>query len=193
MQPACLDLPVTKGATLRKPLLLMQPVYIYRPITAILPTAPLQLTVPAHGLPGEWPTWIEGVSQWSSLNRDKAREPFRIAKPVDADTLEYNDLNGLGQRATGGTLVYQLPVDLTGCSGELVIMPEQGAELVYSTDNGGLAITGPGRLLLEMTAEQTAAIEWSEARYNLDITFSDGSVQRWLQGKVTLSGGCCHG
>lgn len=193
MQPACLDLPVTKGATLRKPLLLMQPTYTYRPITAILPTAPLQLNVPEHGLPGDWPTWIEGVSQWSALNRDKAREPFRIAKPVDADTLEYNDINGLGQRATGGTLVYQLPVDLTGCSAELVITPEQGAEMVFSTANGGLAITGLGRLLLEMTAEQTATDGLDGARVKLDITFSDDSVQRWGHGKVTITRDCCHG
>lgn len=192
MQPACLDLPVTKGATLRKPLLLMQPVYTYRPIEAIEQSAPLRLTVPAHGLPGDWPTWVEG-SSWSALNRDKQREPFRIARAVDADALEYNDINGLGQRAQGGVLVYQPPVDLTGCSAVLLITPEAGQPITLSTDNGGLAIAGLGRLLLEMTAAQTAAIDWSEARYNLDITFTDGSVQRWLQGKVTLTGGCCHG
>nr|WP_288356742.1 hypothetical protein [uncultured Pseudomonas sp.] len=192
MQPACLDLPVTKGATLRKPLLLMQPVYTYRPITTIEQSAPLRLTVPAHGLPGDWPTWIEG-SSWSALNRDKQREPFRIATRVDADVLEYNDLNGLGQRAQGGVLVYQPPVDLTGCSAVLLITPEAGQPIELTTENGGLAIAGPGRLLLEMTAAQTAAIDWTEARYNLDITFSDASVQRWLQGRVTINGGCCHG
>ncbi|YCH23167.1 hypothetical protein M1D96_06585 [Pseudomonas sp. D1-3] len=192
MQPACLDLPVTKGATLRKPLLLMQPAYTYRPITAIEQSAPLRLTVPAHGLTGDWPTWVEG-SSWSALNRDKGREAFRIAKRVDADTLEYNDLNGLGQRAQGGTLVYQLPVDLAGCSAVLLISPEVGQQIELTTENGGLAIAGLGRLLLEMTAAQSAAITWTEARYNLDITFSDGSVQRWIQGKVTVNGGCCHG
>ncbi|UQY33828.1 hypothetical protein K8U54_19250 [Pseudomonas fulva] len=192
MQPACLDLPVTKGATLRKPLLLMQPTYTYRPITAIAQSAPLRLTVPEHGLPGDWPTWIEG-SNWSALNRDKGREGFRIAKRVDADTLDYNDLNGLGQRAQGGTLVYQLPVDLAGCRAVLLITPDAGQPIELTTENGGLAIAGLGRLLLEMTAAQTAAIDWAEARYNLDITFTDGSVQRWLQGKVTVNGGCCHG
>lgn len=193
MQPACLDLPVTKGATLRKPLLLMQPTYTYRPITLIEPTAPLRLTVPAHGLPGDWPTWVEGVNQWSALNREKGREGFRIARVIDADTIEYNELNGIGQRAQGGTLVYQLPVDLAGCRGVLLITPDAGQAIELTTENGGLAIAGLGRLLLEMTAEQTAVIDWSEARYNLDITFSDGSVQRWLQGRVTVNGGCCHG
>ncbi len=192
MQPACLDLPVTKGATLRKPLLLMQPVYTYRPITAIQQTAPLRLTVPAHGLPGDWPTWIEG-SSWSALNRDKQREDPRVAKRVDADTVEYNEINGLGQRAQGGVLVYQLPVDLTGCTAVLLIIPVAGPPIELTTENGGLEITGPGRIMMEMTPAQTAGDALDGARFNFDITFSDGSVLRWWQGKVTINRGCCHG
>jgi len=192
MQPACLDLPVTKGATLRKPLLLMQPTYTYRPIEAIQQTAPLRLTVPAHGLPGDWPTWVEG-SSWSALNRDKQREDPRVAKRVDADTVEYNEINGLGQRAQGGVLVYQLPVDLTGCTAVLLIIPVAGQPIELTTENGGLEITGLGRIMMEMTPAQTAGEALDGARFSFDITFSDGSVLRWWQGKVTLNRGCCHG
>lgn len=192
MQPACLDLPVTKGATLRKPLLMMQPTYTYRPIEAIQQTAPLRLTVPAHGLPGDWPTWVEG-SSWSALNRDKQREDSRVAKRVDADTVEYNEINGLGQRAQGGVLVYQLPVDLTGCTAVLLIIPAAGQPIELTTENGGLEITGLGRIMMEMTAAQTAGEALDGARFSFDITFSDGSVLRWWQGKVTINRGCCHG
>jgi len=194
MQPACLSLRVIPGATLRSPMLLMQPTYTYRPIAAIEPTAPLRLTVPAHGLPGDWPTWIEGVSQWSALNRDKAREAFRIAQVLDADTLEYNELNGIDQRARGGQLVYQLPVDLTGITARLVITPEQGTALELTTENGGLLIAGPGQLVLVIAAADAAAMTWAKGTYTLDITWSNGEVSRWLHGPVELSnGGCCHG
>ncbi len=194
MQPACLSLRVIPGATLRKPLLLMQPLYTYRPITAIEPTAPLRLTVPAHGLPGDWPTWVEGASQWSALNREKGREGFRIARVIDADTIEYNELNGTGQRAQGGQLVYQLPVDLTGITARLVIVPEQGKALELSTESGGLLIEGPGQLVLVISAAETGALTWAKGEYTLDITWSNGDVSRWLHGPVELSnGGCCHG
>ncbi len=194
MQPACLSLRVIPGATLRKPLLLMQPTYSYRPIANIEAVAPLRLTVPAHGLPGDWPTWAEGVNNWSDLNRDKGRQAFRIARVIDENTIEYNELNGIGQRATGGQLVYQLPVDLTGISARLIIVPEQGPPLELTTENDGLQIVGPGQLVLVLTDGQTAAITWSKAEYTLDITWSNGDVSRWLHGPVELSnGGCCHG
>lgn len=187
MQPARLDLRVIQGATLRKPLLLMQPRYVYRPISAIQKTAPLRLTVPAHGMPADWPCWIEGASGWSALNRDKTRERFRIAAAVDADTLEFNDLNGKAQNATGGDLVYQAPVDLAGCTGELRMLFASGATLVLSTANGGLVIDGLGRLMLVITAAQVAGIASKTGTYDLTLTMSNGDPLRWAEGAVSLS------
>ncbi|MDP3848629.1 MAG: hypothetical protein Q8R10_19595 [Pseudomonas sp.] len=187
MQPARLDLRIVQGATLRKPLLLMQPSYVYRPIGAIQKTAPLRLTVPAHGMPAAWPCWIEGATGWSALNRDKQRERFRIAAVVDADTLEFNDLNGAVQNASGGHLVYQAPVDLTGASARLHIRDAVGALLLALTLGSGLEIAGPGRLLLTLSAAQTAAITWLKGVYDLELTMSDGSVDRWAEGEVVVS------
>lgn len=188
MQPARLDLRIIQGATLRKPLLLMQPRFEYRPITAIQKTAPLRLTVPAHGMPAGWPCWIEGVTGWSALNRDKQRERFRLATLVDADTVEFNELNGTTQNASGGHLVYRLPLDMTGASARMQIRDTAGALLLeLSTDSGGLQVDGPGRLLLELTATQTAAINWQTGLYDLELTMADGSVDRWMQGAVSVS------
>jgi hypothetical protein len=187
MQPARLDLRIIQGATLRKPLLLMQPSYVYRPISAIQKTAPVRLTVTAHGMPADWPCWLEGVSGWSALNRDKGRERFRIAATVDADTLEFNDLNGASQNATGGHLVYQAPVDLTGASAAMTIRDAAGAVLLALTLGAGLTFDGPGRLLLTLTAAQTAAITWLKGVYDLELTMSDGSVSRWVEGEVLVS------
>ena len=185
MQPARLDLRIIQGATLRKPLLLMQPRYEYRPITVIQKTAPLQLSVPAHGMPAGWPCWVEGVTGWSALNRDKHRERFRLATVIDADTLEFNELNGTTQNASGGHLVYRLPLDMTGASARLQIRDVSGALLLeLSTATGGLQANGPGRLMLSLTAAQTASINWQAGLYDLELTMADGSVDRWVQGAV---------
>lgn len=189
MQPARLDLPVIPGATNRKPLLLMQPTYVYKPIAEIQRTAPLLITVPAHDLPPEWPVWFEDVSGWSELRRDKVREPFRMARAVDADTLELNDLNGINQKASGGLLVYQPPVDLTGCTGRLLIRGDGFPDLVLTTENGGLLIAGPGQLVAVITAEQAQELAGRRGRYDLDLTMSNGDVLRWLQGEVIADGG----
>lgn len=187
MQPARLDLPVVQGATNRKPLLLMQPRYVYHPITAVQTTAPLLLTVPGHGLSSGWPVWIEEVSGWSALNVDKGRERPHFVEVIDADTLEINRLNGLRQRATGGTLVYQLPVDLAGCTGRLTMLGEDGQRLELTTANGGLEIAGPGRLMIVITAAQAAALTWRCGRYDLDLTMANGDVVRWVAGEVVVS------
>lgn len=193
MQPARLDLPIVQGATLRKPLLMMQPVYVYKAIGAIQKTAPLHLTVAAHGLAGDWPTWIEGAAGWGELNRDKRLQPFRLAKVLDADTLEFNDLNGLGRNASGGTLVYQPPVDLTDCTARMDIRDSAGVLLLsLTTENGRLVIAAPGRLIITLTAAETTAITWSAGSYDLELHMSNGDVTRWAQGAVSVSREVTH-
>lgn len=193
MQPARLDLRINQGATLRKPLLMMQPVYRYKPIAAIQPTAPLLLTVEDHGLAGEWPIWIEGVTGWGELSRDKTRQPFHLAKVINPNTLELNAFNGTGRTASGGTLVYQPPVDLTGCTARMFIR-DAGACLLLelTTENDRLVIAAPGRLIITLTAEETAAITWTHGRYDLELTMSNGDVTRWAEGEVVVSREVTH-
>ncbi|WAC45569.1 hypothetical protein OU997_05200 [Pseudomonas sp. SL4(2022)] len=193
MQPARLDLRIIQGATLRKPLLLMQPVYRYKPITTIQARAPLLLTVEAHDLNGEWPIWIEGVIGWSELSRDKTRQPFHLAKVVDANTLELNAFNGTGRNATGGMVVYQPPVDLTGCTARMFIRDAASELLLELTaENDRLVIAAPGRLIITLTAAETAAITWAQGRYDLELTMSNGDVTRWAEGEVVVSREVTH-
>lgn len=192
MVPASLTLRVVPGATLRKPLLLMQPRFERIPITAIVPGPSLRVTVPSHLLQGAWPVWLTGTSL-PAINSDPQRARPRMALVVDDQTLEFNDIDGTGLMATGGRLVYQLPVDLTGCKARLVIAA--GTEqMEFTTENGGLTVSGPGRLALRIGADKTAAMTWEKGSYSLDITWSNGDVDRWLHGEVIVSnGGCCDG
>lgn len=186
MQPAKLDLHIVQGSTLRDTLRLMQPRYEYRPITA-LGGAPLRLTVD-HGLPGNWLAWVEGVSNMQGVNRSQRERPHRVTV-IDADTLEINALSAFGLNPTGGQLIYKPPVDLTGAKARMQIRAGLGGALLLelTTENDGLAITGPGTLIRTLSAAQTAALTWTDGVYDLEVQFPDGTVQRYLQGAVTVS------
>ena len=192
MQPACLDLPVIPGATTRKPLYLLQPRWERRAITEIQRTPSLLLTVTGHDLPAEWPCWVEGVSGWSALNRQPPQQAPWMVGVVDADTVEINALNGAGQKASGGWLVYQSGVDLTDASAALTLTGP-GYSLQLTTANGGLQVLGVGRLNIVLTPAQSEGIPAAGVSYTLDITWANGDVDRWLDGTVTVRKGGGHG
>lgn len=187
MLPAKLDLHIVQGSTLRDTLRLMQPRYEYRPITA-LGGSPLRLTVD-HGLPGNWLAWVQGVSGMQGVNRSpQAERPHRVSV-VDAATLEMNALSAFGLSPSGGQLIYKPPVDLTGATARMQIRAQVGGAVLLelTTANGGLALTGPGTITRTLSAAQTAALTWGEAVYDLEVEYADGTVQRYLQGDVTVS------
>lgn len=186
MQPAKLDLHIVQGTTLRDTLRLMQPRYEYKPITAIS-GSPVRLTVD-HGLSGNWLAWVEGVGGMQGINRAARERPHRV-DVIDAHTLEINALSAFGLNPTGGQLIYKPPVDLTGATARMQIREQVGGAVLLdlTTDNGGLAITGPGTITRTISATQTAALMWTEAVYDLEVQYQDGTVQRYLQGAVTVS------
>lgn len=186
MQPAKIDLHIVQGSTLRDSLRLMQPRYEYRLITA-LGGSPLRLTVD-HGLPGNWLAWVEGVSNMQGVNRSQRERPHRVTV-VDAATLEINALSAFGLNPSDGQLIYKPPVDLAGATARMQIRAGVGGALLLelNTENGGLAITGPGTLTRTMSAAQTAALTWTDGVYDLEVEYADGTVQRYLQGSVTVS------
>lgn len=186
MQPARLDLSIIQGSTLRDTLRLMQPRYEYRPITGIS-GSPLRLTVD-HGLPGNWLAWVEGVNGMQGVNRSTRESPHRVTV-VDAATLEINALSAFGLNPSGGQLIYKPPVDLTGAEVRMQIREQVGGAVLLelTTENDGLAITGPGTITRTLSATQTAALAWTEAVYDLEVQYPDGTVQRYLQGAVTVS------
>lgn len=192
MQPACLDLPIVPGATNRKPLYLLQPRFERKAISEIQKTPSLLLTVPGHGLPAEWPCWVEGVSGFTTLNRQSPQQAPWMVGVIDANTVEINALNGAGQNASGGWLVYQPGVDLTDATAKLTLTG-QDYTLELTTENGGLQVLGVGRLVIVLTPAQSAAIPLAGVTYTLDITWQNGDVNRWLDGPVTVGRGGGHG
>lgn len=190
MQPACLPMRLVRGATYRDTRRLMQPRKEYRPVTAIAAEAPLRLTVPAHGLAGDWLAWVIGTTGLPDLNRTPGRQNPHRVEVIDADTVEINSLSGAGSSpaAGAGRLIYQQPIDLTGATAHLVIREtEEGGDSLLELGTGnGITHAAPGSLAVEITAAQTAEITWASGWYHLEITFADGAVSRFFKGPVTV-------
>jgi len=196
MQPARLDLSIIQGATYRQVLRIMQPVLEYRPISAIAPSAPVQLTVD-HGLPIDWPVWVRGVTRMPQLNAEPIRQRPHMATVIDAAALEINPLSATGLAPAGGELVYNLPVDLTGATAVLQVLDAAGGELlnIVPTVNAG------GWIEVALSDEATAALTWGTGNWLLDISFSNGDVFRaftgtakvWPAGTTPTAAGMCAG
>lgn len=187
MQPACQNLPVVPGTTYRDTVRLMQPSYAYKAITGIA-GAPAVLTVPAHGLSGDWPVWVRGVTGMQDINRAPPNQLPHRARFISGNELELNALSAEGLNPAGGQLIYKLPLDLAGATVRMRFERE-GAELLVLTVGQGLALPSPGTITRELTPAQTALLTGSWA-YTLDVTFADGAITRYYQGGPHMAGRC---
>lgn len=83
------------------------------------------------------------------------------------------------------------PVDLTGCTARAQVRAEIEAPdvlLDLTTENGRIELGGAtGTVTIKITAEDTAAITWTEGVYDLEVVFADGYVRRLLAGGVAVS------
>lgn len=106
-----LDITLTQGKVFEFVLMYASDERVYMPIQAVPSVAPVRLTVPGHGMPDGWPFDISCVPRPDELNgRDY------IARVIDADTIEINELLGACWRtwSSGGIVSYQKPEDVTG-------------------------------------------------------------------------------
>ncbi|MBG6395190.1 hypothetical protein I5I41_32050, partial [Pseudomonas aeruginosa] len=92
-------------------------------------------------------------------------------------------------------LIYQPPVDLAGAEVRMQIRDAPGGTVLMTLALGsGLEIVGAGTISREISASATAALEWSAAVYDVDVTYPDGTVHRYYSGPISVSrGGGCDG
>ena len=180
MQPYTLPLRIHKGATFRARLRVMQPSLEYRDITGIAATAPVRLTV-EHGLPADWPVWVERVQQLPELNRAVQRQEPHHAVVIDEATLEINRINAAGTRASGGQIIYHRPLPLGGATAALSLFDKGQPAGTLPVE-----VNAAGWVDLVLTDEQTAELGWTERTYALDVTLGSGDVLRVYEGVASV-------
>lgn len=184
MAAPVVDLTIARGKTFEYSFLYADDTLVYRPITAMPSKAPVRLTVPAHGVPDGWPVDVRGATP-SELNTVDGAEP-RFARVVDADTLEFNALDGSGFRAfsAGGNVIYRKPADLTGWSARAAVRDKPGGVLLLRWDSNplsgaeGLIVLDAARaaFVLQLGAVVTAALPWSTGVWELEAVDPQGRV-----------------
>lgn len=84
-----------------------------------------------------------------------------------------------------------VPVDLTGCTALMHVRAEIAdltPLIVLSTENGGIVLGGVlGTVTLRITADATAALNWTTGVYDLEVIYPDTRVRRLLAGAVSVS------
>jgi hypothetical protein len=82
------------------------------------------------------------------------------------------------------------PVDLTDHTARMHIREAYDSEdalIELTTENGRITLGGTaGTIVLYISDEDTEALDFSSARYDLELVQPDGRVKRLLRGKVKL-------
>ena len=183
------DYEIQQGATFRASFVYFQPTLNVKAITAISQSIRPVVAVTAHGIPAgtEWPVWIRGVKGMAKINHAaedvEDQATAYLATRIDANSVSINaDTTDFAAYASGGELAYNPPVDLTGCSARMDVrrrLSDTAAVLSLSSATAApasrLTITpASGRIDKEITDEDTAAIDWKSAVWDLEVVHLQG-------------------
>lgn len=186
--PIKLNLKVYQGATFRETLRWESGTKVYKPITAITKTAPVQITAVGHGIPEGWRTKITNVSGMTELN---SSDTYHVVTEVTTDTVTINAINALGYKdyTTGGVLEYNAPVELAGYTGRMQIrgkLTDTEVILELTSANGGIVIDDTAKTItIVITAAQSAELNFTSAVYSLELV-QGTEVVPFLTGSVGL-------
>jgi len=180
----------------------------YKAITGISNAAPVRLTVVGHEVPDGWlrcaVTNVKGMTEINATANAVKDKDYHRATLVDADHIEFNDVDAAGFKtyASGGYLQYDTPLTLTGYKARLQIRDKKnGATLLFemTTEDGLIGIdTAKSEITLYFDAADFTAKTWAKGYYELEIykevtrtvgavTTTTDEVFSVQEGPVTLS------
>jgi hypothetical protein len=165
------DLIITRGKTFTLVIRWGTDPIIYKPITAIMQSAPARLTVPGHGMVDGWNAAITNVKGMLDINADanSVRDSdYHAVTVIDPSTIEINDINAAGFKPyiSGGIIQFNTPVDLTGYKARDTIKKKVGKNMLICTVAGTSGTTIPvgagkdGAVLTWATTALPATKQW---------------------------------
>ena len=191
------DLTISQGRTFSLALRWETAPVIYKAITGISQTAPVRITVPAHGIPDGWRVAITNVKGMTAINADANKindRDYHQATVIDANTIEINDINASGfkEYLSGGYVQFNTPVTLTGFTARMAIKDKVGGTgfLSLTTENAGISLDEARRVItLNITAAATALFTWKSGVYDLEMVSgaTPAVVTALISGRVTVT------
>ena len=83
------------------------------------------------------------------------------------------------------------PIDLTGCTARMQVRADVGSPVVLlalTTEDGGITLGGStGSVALYASDVTTAALNWEEGVFDIEIAHANGDVTRLAQGGISVS------
>jgi hypothetical protein len=186
--PVKLNFKIYQGATFRETLRWESSTKVYKPITAITKSAPIQITAPVHEVPEGWRIKVTNVQGMKEIN---STDVYRTAHVTSVDVLEINDINAVGfsDYTSGGIVEYNEPVSLATVTARMQFREKLDSEvalLELTTENGGIVIDDVNKTItIIISATQSAAFTWSSAVYSLEL-IRGSDVTQFITGNAQL-------
>lgn len=188
---ADLDLCIVQGATFSKSLNWYGGGKVCNLIEGLTPGCPTQITITGHGLPSasSTPVFIKHVKGATRVNTPN-NKPV-VATYIDVDNF-YVDADTVGQTYTANTglVTYYAPKDLTGYTARMHIREDidDAASIIELVSPTDIAISlTDARITITIADDVTAAFDFDEAVYDLELESSTGETTRLIAGKAVLS------
>jgi hypothetical protein len=185
-----IDITIEQGATFVKRFNWYGGGKVVREIEGVDEGCPTTITVTAHNLPttGSIPVYIEDVKGARSLNT-KGREV--LATYVDADTFTV-DLSTLGESYKSGTgcVHYFVPKNLTDWIARMDVRDslDDAIPLVSLVSPTDIVIdVATAQIEITISAAVTAALDFDEGVYDLELEDATGDVTRLIEGEVAFT------
>ena len=190
-----LTLAIRKGSAENIPIRLEQSEWSYATITEVSQAAPLRVTVPGHGTPDGWRVAImnvKAVGDFGAANNPPKDNELHTVTVIDADTIEFNAINGAAFRAHtgGGQLAWHTPVDLNLYVGaRMNVRDKVGGVLVanWTTDTGELEIdVANDSLWLRLDDLVTETLTAKNKVFDIELIRTGGDADRVCAHDSTL-------
>lgn len=190
-----LSLTIRRGASEDIPIRVESDVLVYKTITGIAASAPISITAVAHGMKDGWRAAVmnSGVPEIDIAWDDPLDDSLRRITLIDADTVEFNDVNGISFTAyvAGGQLVYREPLDLSQfVDARMNVKGSVSGPVLatYKHTTGELLIdlvTDSLRLTLDTT--DTSALAAGKRYFDIEMVRADSSVLPICSAKSVLT------
>lgn len=191
--PARVNLTIYQGSTFIETFRWESQTKGYVAISNISKSAPCVITTgTSHTIPEGWRFRVTDVLGMTQVNQS-SDEQFYLASVITNNTISINSLNSnnFTDYTGGGTISYNLPVSLNGFTAVFQMRESIASTTVIkqltSAANQGIIINNATKTInVTMSATDTAAFNFSNAVYGLELTSSAGEVFTLLTGTVSL-------
>lgn len=183
------NLKITQGSTYSASIRWESAEKVYKAISSINKSAPIEInTTEAHEIPNGWRVKLSNIVGMKELNTG---ECFIVDKVLPG-SFQINSINALNYSSYsgGGVVEYNKPVPLAGVTGRMQIRPKVTSDVVLlelNTDNGGIVVDDTNSIIhINITAEETALLDFSTAMYSLELVNAAAEVTQLISGSITL-------